>query len=186
MTGDWRFATPERADSVCESVISYVSYNDQESVLIERVDLAATLKLAEAKFTHELSTSELPMWAIRIQVVTLEIAAKIAQLCFDNIEMLCTREPFTIIGWNHAIWHFSWAISHQYRHGDTAVKASLQLAYKGAITRSETLERCNHIAIHHIRNDTVVMGDIHTLAHNRIQQLVVAPGNRIPAKLCRQ
>ena len=177
MIGDRRFATPGRANTVCEAVMPYVSYNDQESVLIEGVDLAATLKIAEAEFARELSTSELPIWAIRDQVVTPEIAAKIAQLYFDNIEMLYTTEPFTIIDWNHAVWHFSWAISNLYRNGDTKVKAALQLAYEDAITRPETLERYNHIAIHHIRNDTVVMGDIHTPAHNRMRQLVVAPGN---------
>ena len=61
------------------SVMPYVSYNDQESVLIEGIDLAATLKVAEAEFARELSTSELPIWAIRDQVVTPEIAAKIAR-----------------------------------------------------------------------------------------------------------
>ena len=177
MIGDRRFATPGRANPVCEAVMPYVSYNDQESVLIEGVDLAATLKIAEAEFARELSTSELTIWAIRDQVVTPEIAAKIAHLYFDNIEMLYTTEPFTIIDWNHAVWHFSWAISNLYRNGDTAVKAALQLAYEDAIIRPETLERYYHIAIHHIRNDTVVMGDIHTPAHNRMQQLVVAPGN---------
>lgn len=177
MIGDRRFATPGRANTVCEAVMPYVSYNDQESVLIEGVDLAATLKIAEAEFARELSTSELPIWAIRDQVVTPEIAAKIAHLYFDNIEMLYTTEPFTIIDWNHAVWHFSWAISNLYRNGDTAVKAALQLAYEDAIIRPETLERYYHIATHHIRNDTVVMGDIHTPAHNRMQQLVVAPGN---------
>ena len=106
MFGDRRFATPGRANSICTSVMPYVSYNDQEPVLIEGIDLAATLKVAEAEFARELSTSELPIWAIRDQVVTPEIAAKIAQLYFDNIEMLYTTEPFTIIDWNHAVWHF--------------------------------------------------------------------------------
>jgi hypothetical protein len=53
----------------------------------------------------------------------------------------------------------------------------LQLAYEDAITRPETLERRNYIAIDHIRNDVVVMGDIHTAAHMRMKQLIVAPGN---------
>jgi len=177
MIGDRRFATPGRANSVCEAAMPYISYNDQESVLIEGVDLAATLKVAEAELARKLSTSELPIWAIRDQVVTPEIASEIAKLYFDNIEMLYTTEPFTIIDWNHAVWHFSWAISNLYRNGDAAVKAALNLAYEDAITRPETLERYNHLAIHHIRNDIVVMGDIHTPAHNRMQQLVVAPGN---------
>ena len=177
MIGDRRFATPGQANAICASVMPYVSYNDQEAVLIEGIDLAATLKVAEAELARKLATSELPIWAIRDQVVTADIAAKIAQLYFDNIEMLYATEPFTIIDWNHAVWHFSWAISNLYRNGDTAVKAALQLAYEDAITRPETLERYNHIAIDHIRNDIVVMGDIHTPAHNRMQQLVVAPGN---------
>lgn len=177
MIGDRRFATPGQANAICESVMPYVSYNDQEAVLIEGIDLAATLKVAEAELARKLATSELPIWAIRDQVVTADIAAKIAQLYFDNIEMLYATEPFTIIDWNHAVWHFSWAISNLYRNGDTAVKAALQLAYEDAITRPETLERYDHIAIDHIRNDIVVMGDIHTPAHNRMQQLVVAPGN---------
>jgi len=177
MIGDRRFATPGQANAICASVMPYVSYNDQEAVLIEGIDLAATLKVAEAELARKLATSELPIWAIRDQVVTADIAAKIAQLYFDNIEMLYATEPFTIIDWNHAVWHFSWAISNLYRNGDKAVKAALQLAYEDAITRPETLERYNHIAIDHIRNDIVVMGDIHTPAHNRMQQLVVAPGN---------
>ena len=177
MIGDRRFATPGQANAICASVMPYVSYNDQEAVLIEGIDLAATLKVAEAELARKLATSELPIWAIRDQVVTADIAAKIAQLYFDNIEMLYATEPFTIIDWNHAVWHFSWAISNLYRNGDTAVKAALQLAYEDAITRPETLERYNHIAIDHIRNDIVVMGYIHTPAHNRMQQLVVAPGN---------
>ncbi|MFT4670686.1 MAG: hypothetical protein ACI945_000018 [Pseudohongiellaceae bacterium] len=177
MIGDRRFATPGTTNPVCTSVMPYVSYNDQESVLIEGIDWGATLKVAEAEFARKLSTSELPIWAIRDQIVSPEIAAKIAQIYFDNIEMLYGTEPFTSLDWNHAVWHFSWAISNLYRNGDAAVKASLQLAYDDAITRPETLERYKHIAIHHIRNDIVVMGDIHTQAHKRMQQLVVAPGN---------
>ncbi|MEH6559603.1 MAG: lamin tail domain-containing protein [Oceanicoccus sp.] len=177
MVGDRRFATPGLANPVCESVMPYVSYNDQASVLIEGIDWDATLNVAEAEFARQLSTSELPIWAIRDQIITPEVAAKIAVLYFDNIEMLYGTKPFMVLDWNHAVWHLSWAISNLYRNGDSAVKKELQLAYEDAITRPETLERRNYIAIDHIRNDVVVMGDIHTAAHTRMKQLIVAPGN---------
>ncbi len=177
MYGDRRFATPGKASPICESVMPYISYNDQKPVLIEGIDWDATLKVAEAEFAMELSTSELPIWAIRDQIVTPEVAAKIAILYFDNIEMLYGTAPFTRLDWNHAVWHFSWAISNLYRNGDIAVKKELQIAYEDAIKRPETLERFTYMAIDHIRNDVVVMGDVHTPAHNRMKQLIVAPGN---------
>ncbi len=177
MVGDRRFATPGIANPVCESVMPYVRYNDQAAVLIEGIDWDATLKVAESEFARQLSTSELPIWAIRDQIVTPEVAAKIAVLYFDNIDMLYGTKPFLVLDWNHAVWHLSWAISNLYRNGDSNVKKELQLAYEDAITRPETLERRNYIAIDHIRNDVVVMGDIHTAAHTRMKQLIVAPGN---------
>ena len=177
MVEERRFATPGKANPLCESVMPYVSYNDQASVLIKGIDWDATLKVAEAEFARELSTSELPIWAIRDQIITPEVAAKIAVLYFDNIDMLYGTKTFLVLDWNHAVWHLSWAISNLYRNGDSAVKKELQLAYEDAVTRPETLERRNYIAIDHIRNDVVVMGDIHTAAHTRMKQLIVAPGN---------
>tara|TARA_B110000902_G_scaffold96713_2_gene114348 strand:+ start:7030 stop:8190 length:1161 start_codon:yes stop_codon:yes gene_type:complete len=177
MVEERRFATPGKANPLCESVMPYVSYNDQASVLIKGIDWDATLKVAEAEFARELSTSELPIWAIRDQIITPEVAAKIAVLYFDNIDMLYGTKTFLVLDWNHAVWHLSWAISNLYRNGDSAVKKELQLAYEDAVTRPETLERRNYIAIDHIRNDVVVMGDIHTAAHMRMKQLIVAPGN---------
>lgn len=177
MVEERRFATPGKANPLCESVMPYVSYNDQASVLIKGIDWDATLKVAEAEFARELSTSELPIWAIRDQIITPEVAAKIAVLYFDNIDMLYGTKTFLVLDWNHAVWHLSWAISNLYRNGDSAVKKELQLAYEDAVTRPETLERRNYIAIDHIRNDVVVMGDIHMAAHTRMKQLIVAPGN---------
>ena len=53
----------------------------------------------------------------------------------------------------------------------------LQLAYEYALTRPETLGRYKYVAIDYIRGESVVMGDTHTPARNRMQQLIVAPGN---------
>ena len=91
--------------------------------------------------------------------------------------MLYQTKPFTQIDWNHAVWHLAWAISNMYRNGDEAVKKALRLAYEDALTRPETLENYQYIAIDYIRGKQIVMGDIHTPAHNRMQQLIVAPGN---------
>jgi hypothetical protein len=177
MYGDRRFASPGASNPVCEAAMPYVSYNDQESVLINNIDWQATLKVAETEFARKLSTSELPIWGIRDQVITPDIATKIAALYFDNIDMLYKTSPFTMLDWNHAVWHLSWAISNLYRNGNADVKKQLQLAYEDAIKRPETLERYTYIAIDHIRNDIVVMGDIHTPANNRMKQLIVVPGN---------
>ena len=177
MYGDRRFGSPGRENLTCTSSMPYVSFDDQTPVLIEGIDWDATLQVAEAEFARELSTSELPIWGIRDQIITPQIAARISVLYFDNIEMLYDTEPFTLLDWNHAVWHFAWAIANLYRNGDSAVRQELQLAYEDALTRPETLGRYTHIAIDHIRNDVVVMGDIHTPAHSRMQQLIVAPGN---------
>ncbi|MDG0970373.1 MAG: hypothetical protein P8Q37_09190 [Porticoccaceae bacterium] len=177
MYDDRRFASPGARNPVCEAAMPYVSYNDQQSVLIKNIDWQATLKVAEAEFARKLSTSELPIWGIRDQVITPDIATKIAALYFDNIDMLYETSPFTMLDWNHAVWHLSWAISNLYRNGNAEVKKRLQLAYQDAIKRPETLERFTYMAIDHIRNDIVVMGDIHAPANKRMKQLIVVPGN---------
>jgi hypothetical protein len=174
---DRRFASPGRTNTICESAMPYAFYDDQASVLIDGIDWNATLKVAEAEFSRRLSTSELVIWAIRDQHITPEIAQRISTLYFENIDMLYDTEPFTVIDWNHAVWHFAWAISNLYRNGDSEVKKVLQAAYDDAIERPETLERFNYLAINHIRNDVVVMGDIHLPAHERMKQLIVVPGN---------
>lgn len=53
----------------------------------------------------------------------------------------------------------------------------LQAACDDETERSETLERFYYLAINHIRNDVMVMGDIHLPAHERMKQLIVVPGN---------
>ena len=174
---DRRFASPGRTNTICQSAMPYVFYDDQASVLIDGIDWHATLEVAEAEFSRGLSTSELVIWGIRDQQITPEIAKRISTFYFKNIDMLYDTKPFTVIDWNHAVWHFAWAISNLYRNGDSEVKKVLQAAYDDAIARPETLERFYYLAINHIRNDVVVMGDIHLPAHERMKQLIVVPGN---------
>ena len=172
-----RFATPGRPNSFCASLMPFIAYDDQLSVLIEGIDLDATLDVAEAELARKIATSELPIWGIRDQIITPKIARRISELYFANIDMLYETEPFTAIDWNHAVWHFAWAISNMYRNGNQAVKNELKLAYEDALRRPETLHRYKYIAIDYIRGERIVMGDTHSRARNRMQELIVAPGN---------
>ena len=172
-----RFATPGRPNSFCASLMPFIAYDDQLSVLIEGIDLDATLEVAEAELARKIATSELPIWGIRDQIITPKIARRISELYFANIDMLYETEPFTAIDWNHAVWHFAWAISNMYRNGNQAVKNELKLAYEDALRRPETLHRYKYIAIDYIRGERIVMGDTHSRARNRMQELIVAPGN---------
>lgn len=174
---DKHFATPGAYNTVCLSTMPFVAFDDQSAVLIENIDLSATLRVAEAEFERALSTSELVIWGIRDQEITPSIARKVSDLYFANIEMLYGTSTFTVIDWNHAVWHFAWAISNMYRNGNEDVRRELLRAYEDALTRPETLERYRYIAREYIQGERVVMGDIHPPAHNRMQQLIVAPGN---------
>jgi hypothetical protein len=172
-----RFATPGRPNSFCASLMPFIAYDDQQSVLVDSIDLDATLQVAEAELARKIATSELPIWGIRDQIITPAIARRISELYFANIDMLYETTPFTAIDWNHAVWHFAWAISNMYRNGNQTVKDELKLAYEDALRRPETLHRYKYIAIDYIRGERIVMGDTHSRARNRMQELIVAPGN---------
>ena len=172
-----RFATPGFSNSICDSNMPFAVFDDQASVLIEGVDLEATLKVAQAEFARKSATSELVIWGIRDQVITPAVARKISEMYFANIEMLYDTQPFLQLDWNHAVWHFAWAISNLYRNGDSAVKRELQAAYEDALRRPETLDRNKYIAAEYIHGERIVMGDMHTPAHNRMRELIVAPTN---------
>ena len=163
-----KFAIPGRENSLCSSIAPFIAYNNQAAVIIENIDLEATLRVSEAELARKSATSELVIWGIRDQVISPEIARKISELYFSNIDMLYESTPFTAIDGNHAVWHFSWAISNLYRNGDAEVKTELQLAYEDAQRRPETLDYFKYIAINYIRGESIVMGDIHTPAHEAV------------------
>ena len=173
-----RVATPGQANSICsETFFPYAYINNQKAALIEGIDFDATLRIAKEEFTRKSVTSELTIWAIRDQPITPAIAKTIAQLYFENIEMLYDTKPFTLLDWNHAVWHFGWAIANLYRNGDDAVKAELQAAYDDAKKRPQTLERYNLIALDNIIGPYILMGDIHEPAHAYAITHIVVPGN---------
>jgi len=176
--GRERIASPGAINPMCIAVsLPYVYYNDQASALIDGIDFETTLKIAKEELAEVTSTSELTIWAIRDQEINAEIATTISALYFQYIEGLYDTEPFTILDWNHAVWHFAWAISNLYRNGDDSVKAALQLAYEDALERPKTLTRHKYIAIDHISGSVITMGDIHDRAHTFSTTHIVVPGN---------
>ena len=176
--GENRVATPGQENTICSEIFfPYAYINNQQAALIEGIDFETTLRIAKEEFTRKLVTSELTIWAIRDQEITPAIAKTIAQLYFDNIEMLYGTEPFTLLDWNHAVWHFGWAIANLYRNGNDSVKAELQAAYEDAKKRPQTLERHSLIAMDHINGPNILMGDIHEMAHAYAVTHIVVPGN---------
>ena len=176
--GDDNVASPGRANPRCtENVLPYLYINDQNAVRVEGIDFAQTLKVAEAELQRNLATAPLTIWALRDQVVTAEVAGAIAGLYLANIDRLYTAETVTLIDWNHAVWHFAWAIANLYRNGDGAVKAQLQLAYDDAKNRHATLQRFQLVALDHAQSEDISMGNAHEPGFNYAKTHVVVPGN---------
>ena len=171
-------ASPGQANPECvENVLPYLYINDQNAARVDGIDFAQTLEVAKAELQRNLATAPLTIWALRDQVVTPQVAASIASLYLENIEGLYTSEQVTLIDWNHAVWHFAWAIANLYRNGDDAVKAQLQQAYEDAITRHATLERFQLVALDHAQSDDISMGNAHEPGLKYAKSHVVVPGN---------
>ena len=176
--GKNKVASPGRVNPECATkALPYLHINNQQAVLIDGIDFDETLKIATEELTRDIATAELTIWALRDQVITPDVARTIADLYQDNIDKLYQAEPFTAIDWNHAVWHFAWAIANLYRNGDSAVKAELQQAYEDAITRPKTLERFQLVATDNVLGHEILMGDAHDAGHGFAQGHIVVPGN---------
>lgn len=178
--GEDNVASPGRANPRCtENILPYLYINDQSAVRVEGIDFAQTLKVAEAELQRNLATAPLTIWALRDQVVTPQVAGAIAALYVANIDRLYTAETVTLIDWNHAVWHFAWAIANLYRNGDGAVKSQLQLAYDDAKNRHATLERFQLVALDHAQSEDISMGNAHEPGFKYAKTHVVVPGNAL-------
>jgi hypothetical protein len=176
--GKNKVASPGRANSVCATkALPYLHVNNQQAVLVDGIDFNETLEIAKEELTRDIATAELTIWALRDQVITPDVARTIAVLYRDNIDKLYQAKPFTAIDWNHAVWHFAWAIANLYRNGDSAVKAELQQVYEDAITRPKTLERFQLVATDNVLGHEILMGDAHDAGHEFGQGHIVVPGN---------
>lgn len=168
-------ASPGVENPPC-NVFPYTHY-EQAEVLIEGIDLAATLEIARIELAAGGGPSVLTVWAIRDQVITAEIAGDIAGLYAQHVDGIYGTDPVGIYDWNFGVWHYAWAISNLYRNGSAPVRAALQAAYDDALGRPETLDRFRLVAIDHVRGNRVLMGDIHEGGRMYARTHIVAPGN---------
>jgi hypothetical protein len=176
--GKNKVASPGRENPICRvKALPFLYINDQQAVRIDGIDFEQTLKIAAEELTRDIAIAELTIWAIRDQVITPDVAKTIADLYLNNIDKLYHTKAFTVIDWNHAVWQFAWAVANLYRNGDDAVKAQLQVAYEDAVTRPETLDKFQLVALDNVLSHEILMGDAHDLGRGFAQGHIVVPGN---------
>jgi hypothetical protein len=151
-------------------------YHDQKRVLIEGIDIGATLEIARTELEEGGFDATLAVWAIRDQIVTADDARTISELYFDYIGKVATERDRTTA--DFGVWHFAWAIANLYRNGNGSIKRELEDAYRDAQKRPETLKTFKRAAVEHVNGRKIYMGDVHALARSFARSHIVAPGNR--------
>lgn len=173
-----KIGTPAKSNGYCPNRrLPHRYVDNQAAVAIDGIDFATTMKIARAELAERTVTSELTIWALRDQTISADIAKEISELYFQYIDGLYDVEPMTILDWNHAVWHFAWAVANLYRNGDAEVKSALQSAYDDALKRPDSLQKYRYIAIDHIHGERVTMGDMHDRARAYARRHIVVPGN---------
>ena len=151
-------------------------YHQQDRVLIQGVDVGATLAIARIELEEGGFDAALPVWAIRDQIVSPDDARTIAALYAEYIDKVAAEKDRTTA--DFGVWHFSWAIANLYRNGNDRVKQELETAYRDAVTRPATLKNFGKAAAEHVNGSKIYMGDIHGLARSFAHAHIVAPGNK--------
>ena len=159
------------------SCFPYV-YHDQSRVLIEGVDVDATLEIARIEL--EEGGFDDSLWAIRDQTVSPDEARTVSELYFDHIDRIAAQEDRGAA--EFGVWHFTWAISNLYRNGNDSVKQELESAYLDAQKRPDTLKQFQKVASEHVNGSKIYMGDIHgaspllrALSHRGTRQQDLSP-----------
>jgi hypothetical protein len=151
-------------------------YHEQDRVLIQGVDVGATLEIAEIELEEGGFDATLSVWAIRDQVVTQDEAKTISALYCEHIDKIAAEKDRGTA--EFGVWHFAWAISNLYRNGNDSVKKELESAYRDAQKRPETLKQFKGVASEHVNGSKIYMGDIHGAARSFAHAHIVAPGNK--------
>ena len=150
-------------------------YHDQKRVLVNGIDIDATLKIARIELEEGGFDATLTVWAMRDQVVTVDHANTVSELYFGYIDKIAAEKDETTAAFG--VWHFAWAISNLYRNGDASIKAELEEAYRDACKRPESLEKFREVATEHVVGTRIYMGDTHDVARAYARSHIVAPGN---------
>lgn len=148
-------------------------YHDRAKVLLDGVDVDQTLKIAELELQENKLTSVLGYWAVRDQIFTPAQAAEANRLYFKYIDKI-DNETHKARGFS--VWHFTWAVSNIYRHGDEAVQAAIEDAYQDAAVRVQKLD--SRAATKHFGGEEMLMGDAHFMGRSYAKKHVVVPGNK--------
>lgn len=151
-------------------------YHEQNRVLIQGVDVDATLEIARFELEEGGFDATLAVWAIRDQVVTAGQARTISDLYFEYIDEVAAEKDRGTA--EFGVWHFAWAISNLYRNGNDTVKKELESAYLDARKRPDTLKQFKKVAAEHVNGSKIYMGDIHGAARSFARAHIVAPGNK--------
>jgi len=157
------------------SCFPYVYHQQDQRVLIARVDVPATLEIARIELEEGGFDATLPIWAIRDQIVSEDEARAVSELYFAYIDKVAGEKDQGTASFG--LWHFTWAISNLYRNGNDGVKEELASAYHDSQNRLGTLTKFKGIATEHVNGSKVYMGDIHAFARAFAHAHIVAPGN---------
>jgi len=150
-------------------------YYEQDRVLVEGIDLDATLEIARIELEEGGFDATLTIWAIRDQIISEAQARTIAAIYFDSIGKVAAEKDRGTA--DFGVWHFAWAISNYYRNGNDGVRRELEAAYRDAQKRPQSLKNFKDIAAEHVSGDKIYMGDIHGAARSYARSHLVAPGN---------
>lgn len=151
-------------------------YHEQDRVLIQGVDVGATLEIARIELEEGGFDATLAVWAIRDQVVSEDEARTISELYSTYIDKVAAEKDKTTA--EFGVWHFTWAISNLYRNGNDGIKRELESAYLDAQTRPGSLKQFKGVAAEHVNGSKIYMGDIHGAARSFARSHIVAPGNK--------
>lgn len=151
-------------------------YHTRDKVLLENIDIDATLEIAVIELTEGGFDAVLTIWALRDQIINPEQAGRINQIYLDYIEKVAAEKKRNIA--EFGVWHLAWAISNLYRNGNDMIKNKLEAAYKDAKMRPATLEKFKQIADRHINGNKLYMGDVHQLGRYYATTHLVIPGNK--------
>lgn len=139
--------------------------HDRSKVLLPRVDIDQTLKVASMELDKGTLGCVLGVWAIRDQVVTPAQAGTVSDMYFSHIASL--KQSFNV-------WHLTWAIADLYDNGSDSTRAVLQKAYEDSKQRAKAL---HGLADKFVNGDKIYMGDAHFLGRRYAETHVVVPGN---------
>lgn len=151
-------------------------YHDQNRVLVQGIDVDASLEIARIELEEGGFDATLAIWAIRDQVISEENARTIAGLYTEYIDKVAAEKDRATA--DFGVWHFTWAISNLYRNGNDSIRKELEAAYLDAQKRPESLKSFKGIAAEHVNGGKIYMGDIHGAARSYARSHIVAPGNQ--------